>query len=80
MNTDTESIGFNYVEVYCMDCGYRIGYNGCKLLSQPSKCKMCGGEMIHNEHERESFGELGKLLINLSKIIKEKSSRQKEAT
>ena len=49
------NIGMCYDEVYCADCCHIEGFNGCKPLSQPTTCSICGGIMVHNKSEEEDI-------------------------
>jgi transcription initiation factor IIE alpha subunit len=65
-----KTIGFCYVKVYCMNCGYEEGYNGCYPLSSPISCKKCGGIMVHNKNEEENIKNLEKYLKEISEKCK----------
>ena len=62
-------IGMCYVEVYCVKCGYKEGYNSCKPLSKPSKCTACGGAMVHNDFEEEILKTLSEGIAKRGKLL-----------
>lgn len=54
-------IGFSHAENYCENCGRKEFFNWNKPLSEPIKCKYCGGIMI-DENTKRSLNKITETL------------------
>ena len=69
---NNEAIGFYSEEAYCVECGNKEYYNGCKSYNRPKMCSKCG--RLTTESSEKCFKEFEE---NLNKIDKRLLTKRK---